>query len=128
MIDERYIESARQIRNQYLKVSDDLNSQRGKLQSLANYLIEQGNELKNFKTTNKDIVKSKESLIEASNKLFSKIAEIEEKEKSMSKEIKELEKKMGDLKLEEFNLLKKIQEKYPNLSNQEIRNEVHSRL
>jgi methyl-accepting chemotaxis protein len=128
MIDERFIVSAREIRKEYLHLSNELTKSNENIKVLADFLTEKMSELEDLKTNLSKKVKSKEQLIDFTKKIFLKISEIEEKEKSLTKRINEINTNLEKLRKEETLLMKKLKEKYPNKSNDEIKNEVHSRL
>lgn len=128
MIDNRFIESAREIRKKYSSLYEELNNSEREVKQLANFLMEKSEE---FKTINDTIIKnakSKEEIVDITQKLIDKLDDLERREKVMTKKIDLINENIEKLKLEEINLLKKIQDKFPDLSNDEIRQEVHSRL
>ena len=128
MIDNKFIEGARQIKNQYSRIHEELEAGKKELGDLSSYLIEKAKELEIF---NEDVIKkakSKEEIAEISNKLLGQLTEIEEREKSMTKQVNSSNEKLDKLKAEEFDLLQQIKRKYPLLSNDQIRKEIHSRL
>ena len=128
MIDTRFIESAREIRKEYLRLSEELDKNQNNVKELAIYLEGKIEELKEFQESLKNKIKSKEQIMDVTKNLLIKIGEIEDREKSMTKSIDEVNKKIINLRSEEFLLMKKIKEKYPELSSDEIKKEVHSKL
>jgi chromosome segregation ATPase len=128
MIDNRFIESAREIRKKYSSLYEELNMSEREVKQLANFLMEKSHE---FKTINETVIQnaqSKEEIVDITQKLIDKLDDLDRREKVMTKRIDTINESIEKLKMEEIELLKKIQEKFPDLSNEEIRQEVHSRL
>lgn len=128
MIDIKFIESAREIRKKYLILHEQLDNSKEDITNLADFLREKTEE---FNDLNENVVKktkSKEDVINVTKKLITKLDEIQQKEKSMTKKIDDISEEIEKLKAEEVELMNLIKQKYPNLSNQEIIKEVHSRL
>jgi len=128
MIDNRFIESAKEIRKEFLKLSKELDDNRDVVTDLSEYLMSKAESIMEIRKELDKSSATKENIIEISKNLLNEMQEIEDKEKSMTKSINEINKKMEKLKAEEILLMKKIKEKYSNLTNEEIRSEVHSRL
>jgi predicted Rossmann fold nucleotide-binding protein DprA/Smf involved in DNA uptake len=98
------------------------------LKQLANFLIEKSEE---FKHINENIVKkakTKEEILDISQKLVEKLDDMESREKTMTKRIDVINSSIEKLKKEEIDLMILIREKFPDMSNDEIKQEVHSRL
>jgi chromosome segregation ATPase len=128
MIDNRFIESAREIRKKYSSLYEELNMSEREVKQLANFLMEKSHE---FKTINETVIQnaqSKEEIVDITQKLIDKLDDLDRREKVMTKRIDTINESIEKLKMEEIELLKKIQEKFPDLTNEEIRQEVHSRL
>jgi hypothetical protein len=128
MIDIKFIESAREIRKKYITLHDQLDESKKDVTQLASFLDEK---LKELAYLNENVVKTakdKDELISVTKTLISKLDEIENRERIMTKRIDDINEDIEKLKLEEIDLMKKIKNKYPDLSNQEIIKEVHQRL
>ena len=128
MIDKKFIDSAREIRKKYKSLYAELEMSERELKQLANFLIEKSEE---FKHINENIVKkakTKEEILDISQKLVEKLDDMESREKTMTKRIDVINNSIEKLKKEEIDLMILIREKFPDMSNDEIKQEVHSRL
>lgn len=128
MIESIFIDSAREIRKKYLRLSEELDKNKEKVQKLSEYLTDKIKELDDLKDEIRDKVTTKEQFLEVSNKILLKVNEIEDREKSLTSNITKINNEMESLKREEVELLKKIQVKYPKLTTEQIRLEIHSKL
>lgn len=128
MIDQKFIESAIQIRKAFLLLSKELEQSEKSVEDMKTFIKDKVNDLENFRDITLKNAKTRDDVISVTKELHAKISEIEEKEKSLSKTLKDIDEKMSKLKNEEMNLLKSIQNKYPNLSVKEIRSQVHSKI
>lgn len=128
MINERFVVAAREIRKEYFSLSQELDEKKDKLKGFAEFLLEKGNEFIKIKDNKKSEIKTQEQLLKFAQDVLKQMNEIEEREKQMNKEVQEISDKLDKLKEEEIELLKKIKEKYPLLSNEKIKYEIHSRL
>lgn len=128
MIEKRYIESARQIRKEFIRLSKELDNNKKDVQDLSDFLLEKVNELDDIKSRLQKGLKSNDDVLEFSQKILSKISEIEDKEKSMTNNINSINEKINKLREEEIQLFKIMKSKHSDMSDDDIRKEVHSRL
>lgn len=128
MIEEKYVESARNIRKQYGIISSELDNQKISVTKLREYLLEKHSEIEDMRLNELPKIKTKEDLVIFLNKIADKVKEIESLESLSSKRVDELTKKMDNLKFEEKELTDLLMKKYPKMSLDEIKSEIHSRL
>jgi len=130
MIDKRFIDSANEIRKEYKRLSKELDKKEEIVQEFKQFLNLKIEDLNKFKeeTLKKIQSKSQEDVTKITTELLQKMTEIEVKEQSLSKKIKDIDDRMKKLQNEENSLLKNIQKTYPNLTLEEIKKEVHSKI
>ena len=125
MIDKQYIESAKNIRSEFVSLNKKLDIYKKDLEKLSEYLQTTITDLNNM--TNKK-VESKQELQTIAENLIKKIEEIELEEKKMTNLVKPINERIDKLKEEETILYNALKTKYPNLSDDEMRKEIHSRI
>jgi chromosome segregation ATPase len=125
MIDKQYIESAKNIRSEFVSLNKKLDIYKKDLENLSEYLQTTIADLNNM--TNKKI-ESKQELQTIAENLIKKIEEIELEEKKMTNLVKPINERIDKLKEEETILYNALKTKYPNLSDDEMRKEIHSRI
>jgi|LakMenEpi03Aug12_release.lakeMendotaPanAssembly.Ray.scaffolds.fasta_scaffold225120_3 predicted nucleic acid-binding Zn-ribbon protein len=130
MIETKFIESANEIRKEYLRLSDELSKKEEILTEFKGYISSKIDDLNDFKEINlrQNKPQNKDDLMRVANELIGKMSEIEEKEKSLNKRIQDIDEKMTKLQKEENELLKSIRKRYPEMSIEEIKKEIHSRI
>jgi len=128
MIEEKYVESARNIRKQYAIISSELDNQKISVTELREYLLERHSELEDMRLNGLPKIKNKDELVIFLNKIVDKVKEIESLESLSSTRVDELTKKMDNLKIEEKELTDLLVKKYSKMSLEEIKREIHSRL
>ena len=127
-IAEIYIESAKNIRNEFLRLSKKLDSYQKETAQLVIYLENISKELEQFSLTEVSQIRDKSDVSTVGDHLMKKINEIEAEEQKLLRLITPINNKIDKLRNEETFLFKQIREKYPNMSDQEIINEVQSYL
>ena len=128
MIAEIYIESAKNIRNEFLRLTKKLNTYDKKAAELIIYLETKSQELKDYSDNNVSKIKDKSDIAKVGEDIIKKISEIEDEEQKLIRLIKPINDRMDRLKKDEEILFNQLKEKYPNLSLQEIIQEIHSHL
>ena len=127
MIDKIYIESAQNIRREFLRLSNNLEKYETNLKDYIIFLEKASAELEIFK--NIELKKAKSSNIqETTDKLLKSVTEIENEEQKILKLIKPINDRIEKLREEENFLFSQIKEKYPNMTDEEIIYEVQSNL
>jgi hypothetical protein len=128
MIDKRYIESAKQIRSEYLRLNEELNRYQDDVKELGEFLLRKVDELKNFNDKEIKKAKTKDELSQVTKVLVSNLTEIEDKEKIIGSKVNDINKKIERLKKDEIVLYNILREKYPEMTNEQLRDEVQSHL
>ncbi len=128
MIDERFIESARQIRKRYMDLQDQLDDSKKNISLMVDFVKTKLSEIEVIEKEQFKVAKNNKDLEKVSIDLLSKIQDLEERENSLTKRVDDINKKIENLKKEEIDLMSKIIDSYPSMTRQEIIKEVHSRL
>jgi chromosome segregation ATPase len=128
MIDKRYIESAKQIRTEYLRLNEELSRYEGDVKELGEFLLKKVDELKNFNEKEIKKAKTKDELSQVTKILVSNLSEIEDRERIIGAKVSDINKKIERLKKDEIVLYNTLREKYPKMTNEELRDEVQSHL
>jgi len=128
MIDKIYIESAKNIRKEFLSLSEKLDNYQSDLNKYVSYLETASADLEAIK--NNDVKKMKEAyeLKDITEKITNKLTEIETEEQKIIHLIRPINDRIEKLREEENYLYGKIKEKYPKLTDEEIIKEIHSYL
>lgn len=128
MIDKIYIESAKNIRKEFLSLSEKLDNYQSDLNKYVSYLETASVDLEAIK--NNDVKKMKEAyeLKDITEKITNKLNEIETEEQKIIHLIRPINDRIEKLREEENYLYSQIKEKYPKLTDEEIIKEIHSYL
>jgi len=124
MIDKKYLESAKNIRYEFLNLSKKLDSYHKELTQLFEYLQNVTKELDELNTKEVSKIKSATDATVIGNKIVKKMEEIESEEQKLIRLVKPINDRIDKLREEENILYKKIREKYPLLSDDEIKKEI----
>jgi chromosome segregation ATPase len=124
MIENSIIDSAKSIRNEFLKLTKTLSVYEDDVKKLAEYFFKVSNELKNIESeiTNKDTIES------IKNKIISKLSDLELESERVSKKIEDINNQIEKLKKEEMDLYKVIKKRHPSMSDDQIRSEIQERV
>lgn len=123
MIDKIYIESAKRIRKDYTSLMEPLDYYLKQLEGMSNMFNDAITDLEKF---NSELhTKTKES---AEKELHARLLKVEEDQLKIQKVIEPLNKKIEDLRKEEDALWNQIKMSYPNLSEDQIINEIQKNL
>jgi predicted nucleic acid-binding Zn-ribbon protein len=121
MIDKFFIESAKNIRSEYLFNNKQLDVYKIELHKISDLLMSTAKELEHYRDV--DIHKEKD-FQSIKNYIVDKLENLENESNKLAKKIKPINDAIERIKQDELILYKKIKEKYPNLSDQEIRDEI----
>lgn len=122
MIEESFINSARQIKNEFTKLHMLLEKYEQDVVTMANYFLAVSNEIS-------DIKQDKNLTIESIKlKVMSKLSDIESESEKMTKRINDINFKLESLRKEELDLYKLIKKRYPSLNDDEIKIEIQKKL
>ena len=125
MIDKQFIESARNIRSEFLSLNKKLELYKIDLENLSKYLQNTVKELEGLTSVK---ITSKSDLTEMSQNLIKKLEEIDLEEKKISNLVKPINDKIDKLREEENILYKELKEKYPGKTDEQLKTELHSQL
>ena len=128
MIAEIYIESAKNIRNEFLRLSKKLDSYQNESAKLVIFLEDISKQLEDYSKTDISTIKNKSDVAAAGEYIVKKMTEIEEEEQKIIRLVQPINEKIDKLKVEEATLFKQLKEKYPNMSQDDIIKEIHSYL
>lgn len=128
MIDNQLIESAKFIRKEYLSLNSSLEKYQGDVSNLGNFLLSKVEDIKNYKNDVMSKMKSKEDLSKVTDHLVKELKDIEDEEKKLVMKVDSINQKLEKLKKDEDILYDTIKLRYPNLTDDEIKKEIHSHL
>ena len=128
MIDQQLIESAKQIRKKYVEIIKEINFHEDDLRELASFLQTKMSE---FKRIHDEEFKKKPSQAEVdriTKLVVSEIEDMEVKESRIKKRFEHLNDELEKLQVEEKLLENTIKERYPSMTTEEIKLEIHKHL
>ena len=128
MIDKQLIESAKLIRNDFLTLTNNLNKYYDEVKELGIFFLKKADELREYNDKSVKKLKNKSDLSTVTNHILKEISEIEDEEKKLAKKVEEINQKMEKLKRDEMILYQTIKQRYPHLSDEQIKKEIHSHL
>ena len=128
MINKIYIESAKNIRSEFLNLSKTLDSYNNELVNLLDYLKNISVELEDISKLEVSKIRTKSDASNVTDRIVKKMNEIEVEEKKLIRLITPINDKIERLRTEEILLFTQIKEKYPKLTDSEIKKEVQSYL
>jgi chromosome segregation ATPase len=128
MIDEQFIESAKQIRREYLLLVNTLNKYEDDIKGLGNFLLEKVSDLTKYNDDLVKKIKSKEEVSMVTTYLLKEIENIETEERKIYSKVEEINRKMEKLKNEQNILQVMIKERHPQINDIEIKNYIQSQL
>jgi len=128
MIAEIYIESAKNIRNEFLRLSKQLDSYQKNSADLVIYLEKKSKELQEYSDSKISKIRDKGDINKVGEYIMKELNEIEAEEQKLIRLVKPINDKIDRLKVDEANLFKQIKDKYPNLSENEIIHEIQSKI
>jgi len=128
MIDNQLIESAKNIRKTFLRMTNQLSVYETEVKDLINFLQEKIQILQNYNNNDVRKMKTNEDLNKVTKSILKEIEEIEAAEQKLQNKIGKINKEIEKLSNEEVVLYKTIKERYPNLSDVEIKREIQQNL
>jgi hypothetical protein len=126
MIDQQLLSSAREIRKKYLSIMSDLSDYEKEIKKLSDFLLEKAEVFKKIEEKDLNTKGSKEELLRITSKIVNEIQEIEDEEIKISKRIEQLNEGLNKLQKEEDILYTTIKTRYPNMTDEEIKSQIHS--
>jgi len=128
MMDLQYVESAKYIRSEFLSLNKELSAHEEDLRKLSDFLFKKIDELKDYRDTVISKMKTREDLTTITAHLMKEIVSIEDEEKRINSKVDKLNVKLEKLKESEKNLFSSIRDRYPDMSDDQIRKEIQSHL
>ena len=126
IIQELYLKKAVEIRKEYLRILKELNNYDQSAKDLSTSIQNRTDDLKNLlERINQGKV---DNPVIAQGELHKIIIKIEQDMNAVDTTVDKLNESMDMLMIDEAKLLKDIKQKYFNLSDQEIRNEIEDHL
>jgi chromosome segregation ATPase len=124
MIQEIFLKRAANIRKEYLRITRDINSYEKNVRDLLGALEQKSTDLESLK--NKLDSNRINSAEEAKMELLNIIMEVEDETNKNEKYIDNLNKNIEKLKEEELLLFRDLKQRYPEMSDPDIKNEIQS--
>jgi len=128
MINKIYIESAINIRYEFLNLSKKLDTYQKELTNLFSYLEGVSLELQEMSKNEVSKIRSKADATTVTDHIIKKMNEIEAEEQKLIRLITPINDRIDKLRDEEKYLFKQIVEKYPLMTEDEIKKEIQSHL
>lgn len=128
MIDSQLLESARMIRKNFLKLNRDLLNYEDEIRGLVSFLEEKIKILSTDTTNKIKSMKDKSELSNVTKDIVKQIEDIEVEEKKLQKKVSKINSEMERLQKEEILLYDTIKQRYPNLSDNEILQQIQKNL
>lgn len=128
MIDNRFIQSAREIRRKYLNYMKEIRSYEKDVRDLITFLNEKAKNLEKITKIDPKHRKTQEDIDKLTNTILMEISSIEEEEKKISDKISKINSSLKQLSIEEDMLYQNLKRKYPNFTDEELKNEIQSYL
>lgn len=128
MIDEQLIQSAINIRLQFLGLNSQLDDYMKDVRKLADFLREKIKELTEYNETVIMKPKPETTIDSVSKHLVSKMEEIEIEEQKIRKKIEQINSKLELLEKDEKILYETIKKRYPSLKDEQIVKEINKHL
>ena len=128
MINKIYIESAKNIRYEFLNLSKKLDTYQKELTNLFSYLEGVSVELQEISKNEVSKIRSKADATNVTDHIIKKMNEIEAEEQKLIRLINPINDRIDKLRDEEKYLYNQIKEKYPLMTEDEIKKEIQSHL
>lgn len=122
MIEESIIESARLIKNEFNRLNEILTTYESDVKSLADSFFKLSDELTNLNVDDGDSIEKIRDIV------LNKLSELELESNSVTDRIDDINNQMEKLKKEELDLYKVIKNRYPSISDDEIKIELQKRI
>jgi chromosome segregation ATPase len=124
MIQEIFLKKAVQIRKEYLKLKYDIGFYENSIKDLLKMIESKSKELGDFK---EDLDKSKITDADvAKSRLLKIIMDIESEYNNSNFQINKIDKDIDNLRKEEVELFKQIKQRYPEMNDKDIKQEVQN--
>ena len=128
MIDQQLIESAKQIRKKYLEIIKEINFHEDDLRELASFLQTKMSEFKRIHEEEFNNKPSQAEVDRITKLVVSEIEDMEVKEGRIKKRFEHLNDELEKLQVEEKLLENTVKGRYPSMTTEEIKSEIHKHL
>lgn len=128
MIDTHLLESAKQIRRKFIRVSSQLDLYETDVRALAEFLEEKIKVLDVFVNEKIKKIKTESDYQTVTKEIIKEIEEIEDEEKKLHKKIEKINIELEKLNKEEEILYATIKQKYPELKDDQLVRYIHKNL
>jgi hypothetical protein len=128
MIDQNLIESAKIIRNEFISLSSLLDKYQDDAKNLSDFFYKVVKELEDYNKNEVSNIKSNKDVEGVKIYLIGKMSELEVESIKLTSKIDPINKKIENLKRDELQLYEAIKKKYPDLSDDDMKKEIHSKL
>jgi len=126
MISEKFLIKAANIRRDYLKLTNDIDSVEKKIKSIVSFIEGQQDRLDDIKNkVEKGDIKSKESFAE---KALMVIMDLEKETASYEAGVDDVNKKIDKLREDEISLFNELKTKYSNIPDKELKSKINEYL
>lgn len=125
MIDEVYVQNARSIRAEFLRLNELLNKHEEELKKLSDIFLETSQELENYAD---GPIKEEKSVNDMSKFIMDKLNYLEVESNKLSQKIDPINEKIERLRRDENNLYELLIKKYSNMKEGDIVAEIQQRL
>ena len=125
MIATFYIESAKTIRSQFLNLSQQLEKHQGELKQISQLLLDTARELEDY---NNNGIYKETSMESIKTYIVTKLDKLDSESNKLAKKINPINEAIEKLKQDEVQLYQAIKDKYPNLTDLEIQQEIKKHL
>lgn len=122
MIEESIIESARLIKNEFNRLNDILTTYESDVKILADSFFRVSDELTNLDVSQTDSIEKIRDLV------LNKLSDLELESNAVTDKIDDINDRMEKLKKEEMDLYKIIKNRYPSMSDDDIKIELQKRI
>lgn len=128
MIDSQLIESAKNIRRNFLKLNRELDGYQKDVRELIEFLQSKIMYLEKDAKGKVKTIKDNDGIAQITKEIIGEIEEIELEEKKLHKKISKINEEMEKLSKDEEILYQTIKERYPQLTEKQIIEEIHKIL
>lgn len=125
MIDKFYIDSAKQIRKEFIRLSSMLVYHEEDLRKISELLLETSRELQEYSDNQIDKEKNVDTI---KNYIVSKLEYLDDESNKIAKRINPINEGIEKLKQDEMTLYNTIKNKYKDLSDEDIISEIQKNL
>jgi len=124
MIDQQIIDASIKVRKRFLSIVEEINKNQDELKKMAFFLQQKMDELKRIESEEFKNKPTKEEITRISEIIVKEIEDIEIAEKRLSRKFANMSEELELLQKEESVIYESIKNRYPDLSDEEIREQI----